>query len=787
MRISKDWISDYIDLKINYNDLVRQLKLHTADVEIMESFGDELKNIKVGRIDKIKEHPNADKLIICEVNLGDETLDIVTGDLTVKEKDLVPVAVDGAVLYDGFKIKTRNFRGVKSHGMLCSLEEIGLEEHSDAIYTITEDVEPGTDFIDYFKIKDQILSMEITPNKPDLLSYLGTAREFTAIDAAENFKLPVYKKINTTTKGFPVKIEYDGCKRYTALKMKNIEIKPSPLWMVKRLAMAGIRSINNVVDITNYVMLETGHPIHAFDMKTIKNSIIVRKAKEGEKVVLLDKRELELVGHETLITDEEKILALGGVMGGNISGINENTKEILLEVAHFDPINIRKTTNHHKLSTDSSYRFERGVDPNNAFFVMGRLIYLIEKYANGSTDYNATDIYPQKIKNKKQPLRINYLNSKLGINLTIDEIEEILKRLNFGFERINEGFEITIPTNRPDIEGEADLVEEIGRIYGYHNIKSEAPKSTFLKGERNENYVFKEKAASILRHQGFHETKNIPLMNDTKFWKSEANVKIINPISAELEFLIPELIYPILETVSYNYRNQNKDIKMFEINKVFLKDETSETKVKEPTHMAIVSTGEESPADYTDKRKVSFYTLKGTLDYLFEENGISATYKRSNIKGFSQSQTAEIFIKDTKIGYIGLIDPEMADKMYDIKDEIFVAEIDLDAVKKYSKLVSKASKKYDYPSIKREYSFMVPISTEFSEINKTIENAGNIIEKIQIFDVYRGKGIDPNFSSITITIIYRSHEKTLTDDEVNKVESKILKQLEDKNVKLRKA
>ena len=787
MRISKDWISDYIDLKIDYKSLVKQLKLHTADVEIMESFGDELKNIKVGRIEKIKEHPNADKLIICEINLGSETLDIVTGDLTVKENDLVPVAVDGAILFDGFKIKSRNFRGVKSHGMLCSLEEIGLEDHSETIYTITEDVEPGTDFVEYFKIKDQIVSMDITPNKPDLLSYLGTAREFTAINAAENFKIPEHKKIESSTDGFPVKIEYEGCKRYTALKMKNIEIKPSPLWMVKRLAMAGIRSINNIVDITNYIMLETGHPIHAFDMKTIKNSIIIRKANKGEKVELLDERELELVGHETLITDEEKILALGGVMGGNISGINSNTNEILLEVAHFDPINIRKTTNHHKINTDSSYRFERGVDPNNAFFVMGRLAYLIEKYANGSIEGKATDIYPEEISNKKQPLRINYLNSKLGKNLTIDEIEEILTRLNFEFERSNEGFEITIPTNRPDIEGEADLVEEVGRIYGYHNIKSEAPKSTFLKGGKNDNYVYKEKIASILRQQGFHETKNIPLMNHKKFWKSETNVKIINPISAELEYLIPELIYPLLETVSYNYRNQNKNIKMFEINKVFLEDKSSETNVKEPTHLAIVSTGEESPADYTDKRKVSFYTLKGTLDYIFEENGIKAEYKRADIKGFSQSQTAEIKINDEVIGYLGLMDPELADKKYDIKDETFVAEINLDMVKKHSKLVSKASKNYDYPAIKREYSFMVPTSTEFAEINEIIESAGKIIEKIQIFDVYRGKGIDPNFSSITITVIYRSNEKTLTDEEVNKIESKILKQLEEKNVKLREA
>lgn len=787
MRISKDWISDYVDLTINYEELSKQLKLHTADVEIMESFGNELKNIKVGRIEKIKKHPNADKLVICEINLGNEKLDIVTGDLTVKENDLVPVAVDGAVLKDGFKIKERNFRGVKSNGMLCSLEEIGLEEHSETIYKIKENVEPGIDFINYFKIKDQILSMELTPNKPDLLSYLGTAREFIAINAAKDFKLPKHEKIEKTNNGFPVKIEYDGCKRYTALKMKNIEIKQSPLWMTKRLAMAGIRSINNVVDITNYVMLETGHPIHAFDMKTIKNSIIVRKAKKGEKIELLDKRMLELVGHETLITDEEKILALGGVMGGNISGINKNTEEILLEVAYFDPINIRKTTNYHKVNTDSSYRFERGVDPNDALFVIGRLAYLIKKYANGSIDGGATDIYPQKIENKKQPLRINYLNSKLGKNLTIEEIESILKKLNFEFERNNEGFEITIPTNRPDIEGEADLVEEIGRIYGYHNIESKAPKNDFLKGEKNGNYVFKEKISSILRHQGFHETKNIPLMNKKRFWKSDTNVKITNPISTELEYLIPELIYPLLETTSYNYRNQNKNIKMFEINKVFLEDKTSETHVKEPSHLAIVSTGEESPADYTDKRKVSFYTLKGALDYLFEENGINPIYKRAKIKGFSESQTAEIFIKDEKIGYVGLIDPEIADKIYDLKDETFAAEIDLDIVKKYSKLVSKASKKYDYPAIKREYSFLVPTSIEFAEINKIIENAGNIIEKIQIFDVYRGKEIDQDFSSITITIIYRSLEKTLTDEEVNKVETKILNQLEDKNVKLREA
>lgn len=787
MRISKNWIKDYIDLKIDYKTLVTQLKLHTADVEIMETFGDNLKNIIVGKIEKIKEHPNADKLIICEVNLGDETLDIVTGDLTVKENDLVPVAVDGAVLFDGFKIKSRNFRGVKSNGMLCSLEEIGLEEHSDSIYTINENVDPGTDFIEYYKIKDQIISMDITPNKPDLLSYLGTAKEFCAIKAAQNFKLPDYKKLQTSSDSFPIKIEYEGCKRYTALKMNNIEIKESPLWIIKRLAMAGIRSINNVVDITNYVMLETGHPVHAFDMNTIKNSIIVRKAEKGEKVELLDEKEYELMGNETLITDEEKILALGGVMGGNISGINEKTNEILLEVAYFDPVNIRKTTNYHKINTDSSYRFERGVDPNNALIVMGRLAYLIEKYANGSISGETTDIYPEKIENKKQPLRINFLNSKLGKSISINEIEDILKRLDFKFKRLNDGFEITIPTNRPDIEGEADLVEEIGRIYGYHNIKSEAPNSVFLKGKKSNNYIFTEKISSILRQQGYHETKNLPLMNKNKFWKSDKAINIANPISAELEYLVPELIYTILETASYNYRNQNKNIKIFEINKVFIEDKNSDTGVKEPNHLSLIATGEESPSDYTDKRRVSFYTLKGALDYIFEENGISPVYKRADIKGFSQAQTAEIFIDDKKIGFIGLMDPEFADKRYDIKDEIFVAEIDIDIIKNNSKILSKDSKNYDYPAIKREYSFMVPLSTEFSDIEKIINNSGNIVEKYQIFDVYRGKGIDPNYSSITITIVYRSNEKTLTDKEVNKVESKLLKQLEDKNVNLREA
>nr|WP_217671905.1 phenylalanine--tRNA ligase subunit beta [Marinitoga sp. 1138] len=785
VNISRNWISDYIDLKVDTGTLIDKIKKHSTNVEGVEYSGRNLKGVIVGRVEEITDHPDADRIIICKINVGDKYLQILTADKSVKVNDLVPVAVDGAVLHGNFKIKARKMRGILSEGMLCSLEELGLEEKSEFVYRIPEEVAPGTDFIEYLKLKDDIIDIEIFPNRPDLLSYLGVAREFIAIDAAENLKLPLIEKIEKGN-GFPVKIEYEGCKRYAALVIEDVEVKPSPSWLVKRLATAGIRSINNIVDITNYVLLETGHPVHAFDLDLIGNEIVVKKAVAGEKVLLLDGNEYELNGTETLITDGNKFLALGGIMGGEESGINENTKRVLLEVAYFDPVNIRKSARYHKISTDSSYRFERGVDPNDTEFVMGRLAYLIKELANGKISGPMTDAYPEYIEPKKIFVRSSYVSNRLGIEISENDIENSLSKLDFTFEKKENGYEVTVPTRRPDIFEEIDLVEEIGRIYGYHNIPSVLP-SHNLVGGISKYIKFREKLSELMRLNGYNEAFTFAFMDNSRMWLKKGEVFLENPISSELGTMRPLLVYGILESASYNFRNQSRNIKLFEIGKTFLNDEKSETSVKEIEKLAFVAVGEENPYDYTDKRNVSFYTFKGALDNLFDYLNIDVEYKRENIEGLSFAQSAKIYSGKEEIGFFGKIENEIAENVYSINQPVFIAEIDIE---KLFELYS-GTRKYsvvnaEYPSMRRDYSLLVDDKITFYEIKDAILKAGKkLVEEIKVFDVYKGKNIEEGKTSITITVTYRAKDRTLTDDEINRIAEKTINLFEKMGISIR--
>lgn len=785
MKISLNWLKEYIKITKDTQELVKELKLHTTDVETYEVIRDKVSNIVVGQITNIEQHPEIDNLLICKVDIGKCKINLVTADPTVKLGDKVPVALPGAVLNDGTIIEEKSFKGIISQGMMCSLKELGISEEAEKIYKIIDNVEIGTDFVDFFELTDEIIDLEILPNRPDLLSYLGVAKELQAIGCGEDFKMIDYTQIKKG-KGFPVEIQYNKCKRYMAIVVKNIEVGPSPLWLIKKLGSAGIRSINNIVDITNYVMLETGHPIHAFDLDLIEGQIIVRKAFKGEKVLLLDGKEYIMMGEETLITDGKNILALGGIMGGELSGINENTKSILLEVAYFDPINIRLSSSYHKIVSDSSYRFERGVDPNDAEIVMGRLIKLISELVGGEVDTFATDVYPEEIPELKILLRRKYLENRLGISIEEKTVSEILKRLNYKFYSLPDGWNISVPTNRPDITQEIDLVEEVGRIYGYSNIPSRFPFIKGLIGSRGEFVSFKERITDIMLSNGYHEAKTFPLNSAKRMWMDEnLDLKIINPLSSEYEYISSKLIYGILESASFNYRNQNKDIKLFEIDKVFMKDDNSPTGAKEFTNLAFVAIGRENDEDFTDKRSVSFYTVKGSLENVVSEFNLKLDYKRSSLQGLMNSQSADIYLNKEKIGYIGLLDLEIAENLYEIKDPIYICEINLDFLFSNKKETQKMIRRFDFPAIKREYAFLVPMDVEFKEISQIIENAGEIIEQYKIFDVYKGKNISPNHISITVSVVYRSQFKTLTDEEVNDIERHILEQLKGKKITLR--
>jgi len=808
MKVSLNWLEDYIKVTKNIEELVKEIKLHSVDVEGFEKMGNNLNNITVGEIKEIAPLENADNLIICKIDIGKDIKNIVTGDLTVKFGEKVPVALPGATLANNIKIGEREFKGVISQGMMCSLKELGISNDADKIYRIVDDVPNGTNFVKFFDLHDEILDIEILPNRPDLLSYLGVAKELETIDCGVGFNLPEYIKISKGV-GFPVRIEYEKCNRYMATVVKDVKIGPSPMWLVKRLGRSGIRSINNIVDITNYVMLETGHPIHAFDLDLIGNQIVVRKAKKGEKILLLDGEEYTMEGEETLITDGDNIIALGGIMGGELSGINENTKDILLEVAHFDPVNIRRSSTYHKITSDSSYRFERGVDPNDSEMVMGRLIKLINELAGGKVEGVTTDIYPKPIENKEISIKKSYINDRLGKELEEKEIEQILKKLDFPFtiveksshqkamedvvkvmdlpwDIIDEEWKVSIPTKRPDIMQEIDLVEEVGRVYGYSKIQPAFPNLNGMIGSKGDFVSFREKVSDIMLANGYHEAKTFPLNNGNKMWmENELELRLINPISSELEYMSSKLIYGLLDSASFNYRNQTKDIKMFEIDKVFQADKDSETGANEFTNLAFVATGRESNDDFTDKREVTFYSVKGALENLLNEFQVKIEYLRSDQHGFLKAQSARLFINNEEVGFLGLLDPVIAENYYEIKGPIYICEINLDKIFEGKKEIKREFRKVDFPAIKREYSMIVPINIEFKEIQEIIVSTADIVEDFKIFDVYRGKNIEEDKTSITVSIVYRSENKTLTEEEVNQVERSILERLYNKGIKLR--
>lgn len=787
MKVSLNWLNDYIKITKKTEELVKEIKLHSTDVESVEKVGYEINNVVVGEIKEILPHQNADNLVICKIDVGNEIKTIVTGDLTVKVGEKVPIALPGATLKEGLEINERIFKGILSEGMMCSLKELGISSDAERIYRIIDDVRVGTDFVDFFGIRDEILEVEILPNRPDLLSYLGIAKELKTLGCGVDFTNPPYIKPNKGN-GFPVKIEYEKCNRYMATVVKNVKVGPSPTWLVKKLGRSGVRSINNVVDITNLVMLETGHPIHAFDLNLIGGQIIVRKANKGEKVLLLDGKEYEMNGEETLITDGKNILALGGIMGGELSGIKENTTDLLLEVAHFDPVNIRRSSSYHKIISESSYRFERGVDPNDSEIVMGRLIKLIKELSGGIPEKYTTDEYPRPIKNETIFLREKYLYERLGKDLSKGTVEDILNRLEFNFSSKDTGWEVSVPTRRPDISQEIDLVEEVGRIYGYSKIAANFPSLKGFFGSKGDFVYFKEKVSELMLANGYHEAKTFPLGNINKMWmenKETVNLKIINPLSNELEYMTPKLVYGILEAASFNYRNQRRNVKLFEIDKVFLEDKNSETGAKELTSLSFVAIGRENEDDYTDKRDVSFYTIKGALENILNEFNIDLDYRRSNRKGLMNAQSSELFLNERLIGFLGLLDPQIADENYEIKEPVYICEINLDELFHNKQESNREFRKKDLPSIKREYSLVVPIGIEFKEIQNIIEKAGDIIESFKIFDVFKGKHLDKNKISITVSIVYRSQIKTLTEEEVNKVEKNILDQLKNKEIRLR--
>jgi phenylalanyl-tRNA synthetase beta chain len=769
LRLSINWLKDFVNIEKSAEEIAEKLSLTGTNVEeIINPFDVEGK-IVVGKVIDVEKHPDADKLIVCKVDVGDQIKTILTGDLSVSKGDTVPVALEGARLFD-LKIVPRKMRGILSEGMMCSLQELGLEEKSSGVYKFKEEVQPGTDVVEYFGLKDKVLDIEITPNRPDCLSVIGIAREVSAIyDVDLNLKI---KNIEGKEK-FPVeiKIESDGCYRYTARVIRNVTVKESPMWLKKRLIAAGLRPINNIVDITNYVMLETGHPVHAFDLKNVPK-IVVKDAKGGEEVLLLDENKYKLLGGEVLITDGEKILALGGVMGGEESGVKDDTKDILLEVAMFDPVRIRKTSKAHGIITDSSYRFERGVDPNDAIYVINRLTELILELSGG-TPTDILDLYPRKIDRTEIDFDFNFTNKVVGENIEEDVQKKILGRLGFEVE----GNKVFVPTYRYfDVTRPIDLVEEISRIYGMEKIESEPFRILINSNSRSKNQKLRYKLKDALKAEGFLEAMNLSFVSNDIVGKwnfTGFSVRISNPINEEMAVMRPSLLYGLLDSLSYNYKRQNRDVKLFEVGKVFIEENGQPKDVEK---LAFVATGRINKRDYTDQRMIDFYTFKGYIENLAEEFNLKFEFEPAEVEGFVPTRCARILLNGQEIGVMGMLDDEMMDKFYDVKDEVYALEISTQPLYENYVEVPEYRESSQFPSVRRDVSLLVP--NDFL-MGKVIEGLYKYkyVEEAGISDVYTGKGIEEGYKSVTVYCVFRAEDKTLSEDEVNKIWEKIKKDL----------
>jgi len=800
MELSLKLLENYIDIPWSVEELEEKLIMSGTGVERVYKPWEGMENLKIGKIVNIKNHPNAENLIVCTVDIG-KKIELVTSDKTLKVGNFVIVAQEGAILKNGVEVKENEIRGVLSQGMMCSLEELGLEEKSTTVYRfpdeIVKDLIPGGNAYELLNLDDTVFELEITPNRPDCLSHFGIAREIHALSSNSlnevDTHIPAERLLDKTTKDF-IEIEIedpDACPRYTAAYIEGVRIGPSPLWLRRHLAAVGIRPINNVVDITNFVMIELGHPIHAFDYDSIKNrKIVVRRSKKGEKILLLDGKEYELDGSELLITDGETPLAMAGIMGGELSGVKDTTTNLLIEVAYFDPPTTRRAAQKHKISSDSTYRFERGVDPNDTEKVIKRVVSLILKLAGGKATREIYDLYPKKINPRKVTLRKRRVDSILGIEVSEDRIKGILESLGMKVIKTSKGvFEVIIPTYRPDVEREIDLVEEIGRINGYSNIPSIIPSFSTNRSGRNSYQKFRLNVIGLLNSLGYNETINFSMIDPEYLnaWQigpdhsHKSSVYIENPISREISLMRPSLIYKLLDTLAYNFTRQNRDVKLFEIGRVFSNNLESETGVKEIEKLAFTAVGRDEKSNYFYKSNVNFYTFKGDFESVLDHlkiNGV--TFKAAQIPGMHPTRCARLLHGNREIGFLGQVLPEVCEK-FDVKAPVFMAEIDLQELFKLYNEIPPYKTIPLYPYIRRDASFLIPKNFESQKIlNFLMEFDEKLVENVEIMDYYIGKGIPEGYFSATFSIYFRSKERTLTDDEVNEVFEKMLKNVQDK-------
>ena len=805
MDASLSWLKAYVpDLEESDQTILDALTLSGTKGEGFHRLDKNLEKIVVGQIEKIEQHPDADKLVICQVNIGSEKVQIVTGARNMKEGDKVPVVLDGGRVAgghdgspnpeEGIKIKAGKLRGIESRGMMCSIEELGSSRDfypdapEEGLYILPEDTEVGADAVEVLGLHDTVFEFEVTSNRVDCYSILGIARE-TAATFRLPFKAPEVKVEETQEKAedyISVEIkDPDLCSRYCARVATDVKIGPSPEWMQRRLASCGVRPINNIVDITNYVMLEYGQPMHAFDLSTIAgNKIIVKRAGDGEKFITLDGQERTLDSEVIMICDGEKEVAIGGIMGGENSMITEDATTVLFEAATFNGPNIRKSSKRVGLRTDASGFFEKGLDPNNAEDAINRACQLVNMLGCGKVTSGMVEVKsPIKPLNriKFEPEKINAL---LGTDIDRQTMLDIFAREELTYDE--ESNEIIIPSFRQDLIGMCDIAEEVARFYGYDKIPMTLPKNAPTTGKLTFKMTVEKTAREVAQFCGFSQAYGYSFESPKIFDKlllaedaPERNaIKISNPLGEDFSIMRTVPLGVILTSLATNYKRRNKDAALYEIANIYIAKELPLTEL--PDERAQFVLGFYGEGD--------FFTMKGAVEEFLGQIGMAddLEYDAKAGKPFLHpGRQARVLFKGEEIGYLGELHPQVADN-YGIGDRVYVAVMDLPAIiphADYNRVYTGIAK---FPAVTRDISMVVPASVTAGEIEKMIrQRGGKKLEKLELFDIYEGAQIGIGFKSMAYSLAFRDKEKTLADDEVNAAMKKILNGLESMNIKLR--
>lgn len=785
MNLSVNWLNDFVDIKTDPKDFADKMTMSGSKVEMFDNIKNHISNVVVGKITKIERHPNAEKLVICQVDIGGESRQIITGADNVFEGALVPVCLDGAVLPDGKTIKKGKLRGELSEGMLCSLGELGLTAHNfpsaieNGIFIIDFPVEIGQDIVDALQLNDDVFEFEITPNRPDCLSVIGLAREVAA-----TYRLPFKNHTPKFSSDKSDRIENylsveiknpELCPRYTARIAKNIKIAPSPLWLRNRLHSCGVRPINNIVDITNYVMLEYGQPMHAFDYACLDGkAIVVRNADDNEIFMTLDNQQRKLDSSMLVIADAEKSVGIAGVMGGANSEITENTKTVVFESANFNGANVRRTSKKLGMRTDASSKFEKGLDPCMTMAALDRACELVELLEAGEIADGVIDINMDTRVRRTIKLEPAWVNKFLGTDISSEFMVNALRSLQF---EIDDELNVTVPSFRDDVEEKADLAEEIVRMYGYNEIPSTLVNMETTQGMLTKEQSLMKNICQSLIAQGASEICTYSFVSPKIYDKlhypkndiRRDSVVISNPLGEDTSIMRTTSVASMLSALALNYNNRNEAVCMFEPATVYIKRDGTDVLPEEKVEFCIGAYGGGQ----------DFFDMKGIVEQTLNLAGvIGCKYiRQTDNPTFHPGRTADIVKDDSVIGIIGQIHPDVC-KEFDLCEETYVAVLDFNVILTNSVTEKSYKPLPKFPATARDIAVVCKKDISVAQIEDIItENSGNILESVELFDVYSGKQIPNDCISLAFALTYRAVDRTLSDEEIDAKMKKIIKAL----------